>query len=720
MVPVRRLIPSTLLVAASVGLSAQQPPAQPPKYETATSAVVVDLVARDKRGPVLDLTQADFEVLEDGTPQVISTFERRSPEALLTKVGGEAAVGTGGRSAATAPVVVALAWDRMTPEGRVLGYKAAQGFISSRQNNELVGVFITDQALNTVEGYTTDAAKLKAAIERVAGTATTQTGRERNAMRDGRVANPSVPVTAGAEFGGGTGSASPASPTPGQGVDTGAIGAAAVERQTREVLDRMDRSFRDLQSNIEGQGSMNALLALVDSMGTLPGRKTIVYFCEGLTVAPAVEAKFRSVIATANRKNVSFYALDAAGLRAHSEQAATAREQSNLAASAVSGIERTNDKKWTEDLENNEQALKMDPSASLGFLTGQTGGLLIQNTNDLERGIARINDDRRNYYVLTYQPTNPALDGTFRKIDVKVKRPGVEVKARSGYVALPANEASPVLSYEGPALSAIAASPRPTAFPVQARALSLPMPGNLSLTALIAGFGGEAVTFVEDAKTSTYVGEATVLARAVDASGTPAAKQSQQYQLTGAVADLPKVKSGAMIFFRTPDLPPGAYTVDFAVHDVRGKRSSVVGTSLEVPGADTPVVGSLFIISRVERLDPKDPAAATHPLAGAGVLLYPSMGEPISKKGQAEIAFALPMVVDPAGAAPTATLELLQQGQSLAQLPLPLDKPDAKGRVLQVSRLPSAAIPAGTYELRLTIAAGAAKTVRSTPLVVVD
>jgi len=68
---------------------------------------------------------------------------------------------------------------------------------------------------------------------------------------------------------------------------------------------------------------------------------------------------------------------------------------------------------------------------------------------------------------------------------------------------------------------------------------------------------------------------------------------------------------------------------------------------VEVPGSNVPAVGSLFIISRVERLDPKDPTAASHPLAGQGVLLYPSLGGAISKKAQAEIAFALPIVVDP-------------------------------------------------------------------------
>ena len=98
----------------------------------------------------------------------------------------------------------------------------------------------------------------------------------------------------------------------------------------------MDRSYRDLQSNVEGQASMNALLSLVDSLGALPGRKTVVYFCEGLTVAPAVEAKFRSIIATANRKNISVYALDAAGLRAHSKQTRDSHELTAL--SAIGGV----------------------------------------------------------------------------------------------------------------------------------------------------------------------------------------------------------------------------------------------------------------------------------------------------------------------------------------------------------------------------------------------
>ncbi len=724
--PGRALALLTLgLIASGIGIAAQPPKQPPARFETATSAVVVDVIARDKKGPVTDLTQADFEVFEDGKVQQVVTFERRTPDALATAVRGVPSVESAAGAQAAPPVVVALAWDRLTPEGRALAYKAAQTFVGQRQPSELVGVFIVDQTLEDRGGiHHRSRVKLKGAVDRVAGTATTQTEPEGDTQRDDRVPAPVQFAGHGQRRVRRDADRSPAcrrTRSRGQGPLGAAQPADPREVATRQMLDRMDRSFRDLQSNVEGQASMNALLALVDSLGTLPGRKTVVYFCEGLTVAPAVEARFRSIIATANRKNVSVYALDAAGLRAHSEQVETLRNELNvLASSATTGIDRDDSKKWSEDLERNEELLKKDPSASLGILTSQTGGILIQNTNDLDKGIGRINDDRRNYYALTYVSTNSALDGTYRRIEVKTKRSGVELKARPGYMAVPANEASPVLSFEAPALAAIAASPRPQAFPVQARALSVPMPGRLGLTALVAGFNGQAVTFVEDAKTGTYAGEATVLARITDGSGTPFAKQSQQYQLTGQIAQLPKVREGTLIFFRTPDLPPGQFTVTTAVHDSKGNRSSVVESQLEVPGAASPVVGSLFIISRVERLDPKDTTAASHPLAAQGVLLYPSMGDPISKKAQAEIAFALPLLLDAATPAPTATLELLQAGQVLAQIPMPLDKADATGRLIQTSRLPSAAIPPGTYELRVTIAAGSAKSVRSTPLIVTE
>jgi Ca-activated chloride channel family protein len=73
--------------------------------------------------------------------------------------------------------------------------------------------------------------------------------------------------------------------------------------------------------------------------------------------------------------------------------------------------------------------------AVLGRLAKETGGFLIDNTNDLTSGFARMQQERTTYYLLGYQPTNTAADGKFRRVTVKVKRPRVTVRARPGYLA---------------------------------------------------------------------------------------------------------------------------------------------------------------------------------------------------------------------------------------------------------------------------------------------
>jgi hypothetical protein len=112
-------------------------------------------------------------------------------------------------------------------------------------------------------------------------------------------------------------------------------------------------------------------------------------------------------------------------------------------------------------------------------------------------------------------------------------------------------------------------------------------------------------------------------------------------------------------------------------------------------------------VQRSERVPEQDRVAGS-PLYVNDQLLYPNMGEPVSK----ELPFYF--VVYPAeGAGPTeAALELLQNNQPLAQAPLELAKPDASGRIQQVSRLPLAALKPGAYELRVTVKQGASRTSR--------
>ena len=112
-----------------------------------------------------------------------------------------------------------------------------------------------------------------------------------------------------------------------------------------------------------------------------------------------------------------------------------------------------------------------------------------------------------------------------------------------------------------------------------------------------------------------------------------------------------------------------------------------------------------MIVDHAEKADTNDPATARHPLAWNGMLLYPSFGLPISKSARSEIAFFLPMLVDPDEPPPPTRIELSSLGRSLATIDLPTAKTE-EDSLRQVGTLPIDKLPPGVYELKATITAG--------------
>ena len=709
------------LLFTSLTLAAQQPPAAPPADQSATprfgteaSGVVVDVVVRDSKGrPVTNLTASDFEVLEDSVRQQIVAFEPYTAADTLSVEAAASAAGVGVVKAggharlAEGPPIIALAWDRLEPEGRAIAHKAARRLVETKAPGELVGIFITDRMLQTVQPYTTDSGQLTTAVGRLGSTATTALGRDQMVLDSfGRRA--SVSPTAGAAEAGRSMAGFPA-----QVVDQDDHGTRAMLR----ALERMERIYQQYLYEEQGRASMLGLLALVGSLGELPGRKTVLYFCEGLAIPDAQQARFRQVIDTANRHNVSVYTFDSAGLRVQSAQQQTSREIRELTFTAL-GAEGSRSEKLTEELENNERLLKMDPAVSLGILADQTGGLLTNNTNALDRAIDRINDDRRHHYLLSYVSTNSALDGTYRKIEVRVPRSDVEVRARRGYRASPGDTTAPVLEYEIPAMTALSATPAPSAFPIAARALSTPMPGRLGLMSVLVGVSGRSLTLGRSEDGTKYFAGATVLTRVVDKDQREVARTSQQYKFTGDYEQRNSHRRG-VLFFRTAAVPPGPHTFEAAVVDAMGERSAVV--RLPVGGRmdlGLTVVGDVIVASRVEPAPEGQPDAARHPLVWQGMLYTPSFGEPISTAEHFELAIALPMVV--AGEAPSTTLELRRGSETLKTVSLPPDGAQPDGRLLLVGNLTISDLPAGEYEVLVTVRQAMKTTTRTATISLVE
>ena len=237
-----------------------------------------------------------------------------------------------------------------------------------------------------------------------------------------------------------------------------AAGQATAEQKLLEMQNQMLDHYERLERDQEGFATINSLLAVISPMQNLPGRKTIIFFSEGLKIPPAVQAKFPAVINAANRANVSIYSIDAAGLRVESNTGEAAREINSIAAARMGqqgrGSDRGSSGPYMRSLERNEDLLRFDPRSGLGALSDQTGGFLIHDTNDLVSGLRRIDDDMNGYYFLTYVPQNKDYDGRFRRISVKVTRSNVDMQSRQGYYAVESAGQLPMLDFEAPAIAA--------------------------------------------------------------------------------------------------------------------------------------------------------------------------------------------------------------------------------------------------------------------------
>ena len=176
-----------------------------------------------------------------------------------------------------------------------------------------------------------------------------------------------------------------------------AAGQAAAQQKFLEMQNQMLDHYERLERDQEGFATINSLLAVISPMQNLPGRKTIIFFSEGLKMPPAVMAKFPAVVNAANRANVSIYSIDAAGLRMDSPIEEARRELNSIAGASMANQGRGNDRgssgPYTRALERNEDLLRFDPRSGLGMLSDQTGGFLIHDTNDLVSGLRRIDDD---------------------------------------------------------------------------------------------------------------------------------------------------------------------------------------------------------------------------------------------------------------------------------------------------------------------------------------
>lgn len=701
-------MPTTFDISfAASGLAQEPVETQQSDNERVTitaSEVQVDLVVKDKKYRLVkDLAPGDVEVYEDGVRQELKSLRLVSGET----VGGAdaarpqgAANGTGARPGAPAlsANAVALVFDHLSTESRQMAYEAALAYSETgRSSNDFVGVFITGLSLNVVQPYTKDSKLIRVALDKVG----TQVGALAEGSRSSKEQMREVTdrmIELDRAMGGGTGQA---------GDDWLAL---KKEQLMLEMTRRTMESFETMERTIQGRATATALLAIINSMRDLPGRKAVIFFSEGVAIPADVQALFRSVIATANRAGVSIYAVDAAGLRVES---ATAETRKEIEARSRLRMERltqeSQDGPMTKALEHNEDILRLNPESGMGQLADQTGGFLVCDTNDLKGRMAQIDQDLSAYYLISYVPKKPEYDGRFRTIEVKPKRSGLIIQARKGYFAIDPTLASPVLEYEAPAVALAGNGSRPRDIAIRAAALSFPEPARPGLVSVIAEVPARSVTFNTDERKKQYATDFLVLTLIRDARRQVVKKLSRQYRLSGPLAGLDAAQQSPVLFYGEAELEPGAYTVETVVYDSLSQKAGLSTGRLEVPKSDKslPQLSTVSLIERAERLSPAE-QKGENPFRSGALLLYPNLDEvPRVRAGsQMPFFFTVYQPAGSAGASPKVSIVLLQDGRPSARTDVQLPQPDALGRIQYTGALPLDKLGEGSYELRVLLSVG--------------
>jgi VWFA-related protein len=699
---------SVLTLWLGLAPSPASPVQPPPTFPSGAEVVLFDLVVHDKGGKALsDLRADEVTVLEDAKPCEVRSFRLVQAEAALDAArpgrpaSPDASSTTAPRTGAAGMAnLVLLVFDQLGPQAARIARKTALDFVSRPfPANTWFTTLKTGQGLQVLRNFTEDRASLRPAIE----TATLGGERGQEASTDGSEA-----TLTDQAFKAGLAAARNQSDAEarlhGAGAagqsTTGSPGLGFVEAQMQQVEATMLRSEDLMERERRGWSSLDPLLSIAEGLAAVPGRKTLLYFSEGLNVPHPVEDRFRLAIGQANRSHLTFYSFDVRGLTTDSPLT-QAREATDLAATLSPAGDGLAAQETAED------ALRLNFQGNLRELAEATGGFLVANTNDLVPGLERVGRDLRSYYEVAYVPPRRANDGTYRKIEVRVSRPGATVRTRRGYYALPPG--SPVVQpYELPLVAALGATEPPRDFEYRASALLFGPKGQEREAVVLVAVPLGTVQVTRDEAARRYRLHLSALAHVKDAEGRIVARLSEDWPVDGPLDQAAGLRVGQTAFKSVVSLAPGRYTLETAVQDRTSGRTSAGLTSFEVPPAGSGPAVSILVVRRTEPASGS--TAQTDPLRLDAMTVVPDVAPALRRATRPELPVFLSVYPAAGGGPVSVDLEVRSGDSVLARATPDLPAPDADGRIASLVRFPTATFVPGRYDLVAVARQGPATT----------
>jgi VWFA-related protein len=515
-----------------------------PVFSVEAAMVVVDATVRDGKGKLIsDLKREDFKIYEDNVLQDIVTFAAENVAIGLSPTAAVPTVSPAETASSKPPAVVNLGLNANAPvkkediagkrliilffdlsslgtENLVYSVDAAYDFIAKQTGpQDLLAVATYSSTLSLVQDFTNDRELLLKTLRAISSTESGESEAE---------------------------SASTS--------DTSSSG----DSSTSEEIFVPD----SVQFNIfNTDRRLSALETLAKMYREFPERKSLIYFSSGVTTTGVENnAQIRSTVDSANRSNMSIYAVDSQGLVALPPGGDASRGSAGGGMFGGSGMmqQRNNFSSSQE---------------TLVTLSHDTGGRFFSDSNDLSLAMKQVQADTNVYYVLGYFSSNRKEDGKYRKIRIELTRPDVKITHRPGYFASKAFgqlsqqerdlQLTQALNVERPFVD-VPLILQTDYFRKDNKTIYVP----ISIELL-----GDGLKFEE--KGSNREGKFEFVAQASDTKGRVTGIARDAVVVTLPAEKAEKIKAGGIFYSTGFQLRPGDYKLKFLVRDnITGKLGS--------------------------------------------------------------------------------------------------------------------------------------------------
>ena len=597
-----------VLLCAALLLAQQNPSAPDVVFSVTTLRVQVDAVVTDSKGHyVTDLTADDFAIYDDGKPQKITNFsyisvspqapppskaDRKSnqkPSPMLPPAPSAPA-----RQEDVRRTIVLMVDDLgISFEDMAYVRYALRKFVEQQmQPGDLVAICRTGAGSGAVQQFTTDKRILLS-------------------VADGLRWNPNG--RAGINFFEPYGKySSSAEQIAGPGI--GHRDSNGIRSGSPEGLDVNYNVQRTTNFTV---GTLGAISYIVGALREMPGRKSVVLFSDGLQLfspgqGPVMHTGMDSVqngennadiqealhklLDRANRAGAVIYTIHTASLRttlpdAQDRVDLTGMNQQQvmdtlhqITGIGLPGLSHTGGR----DLQFNSS------QQGLAYLALETGGIAYQNGNDLNYGLDKVLQDQSGYYLIGFKPPSDTFEvkhgaRSYHHVAVKVTRPGLHVRTRSGFFGETDDETAPKYKTPLEQMRAAMLSPfRSSDVRLRLTALYAEVPKHAAVVRNLLHIDAQDLTFrtVLDSTTHTAdsSAEVEIVAVATSMGYLPVSAVAQSYKVQASADQLSNaLKEGVVYTLDVPVKKPGAYQIQVAVRDTATGKVGSASQFLEIP-----------------------------------------------------------------------------------------------------------------------------------------